>query len=49
MRFFATTAAALLALPAAAHEVWIERDAAGPARVYLGEPADVSTLTFVKP
>lgn len=26
--------------PAAAHEVWIERDGAGPARVYLGEPAD---------
>lgn len=41
MRFFATTAAALLALPAAAHEVWIERDATGPARIYLGEPADV--------
>src|SRR3546814_15813238 len=23
-----------------AHEVWVERDAAGPARIYLGEPAD---------
>lgn len=23
-----------------AHEVWIERDASGPARIYLGEPAD---------
>lgn len=30
----------LFASPAAAHEVWIERDATGPARVYLGEPAD---------
>lgn len=31
-----------LALPAAAqaHEVWVERDGAGPARIYLGEPAD---------
>lgn len=25
-------------IPAAAHEVWVERDASGPARVYLGEP-----------
>lgn len=33
--------AAWLALPpaAGAHEVWIERDGAGPARIYLGEPA----------
>lgn len=23
-----------------AHEVWIERDASGPARIYLGEPAE---------
>src|SRR3546814_20329686 len=23
-----------------AHEVWVKRDAAGPARIYLGEPAD---------
>lgn len=31
--------AALIApLPAAAHEVWVERDASGPARIYLGEP-----------
>lgn len=29
----------VLAVPAVqAHEVWIERDAAGPARIYLGEP-----------
>lgn len=26
---------------AQAHEVWVERDGAGPARIYLGEPADV--------
>lgn len=32
-----------LAMPATAHahEVWVERDAAGPARIYLGEPAEV--------
>lgn len=36
-------AAALLgtATAASAHEVWIERDGSGPARIYLGEPADV--------
>lgn len=28
-----------LATSAQAHEVWIERDAGGPARIYLGEPA----------
>lgn len=35
-------AAALLTLSsgAAAHEVWIERDGTGPARIYLGEPAE---------
>jgi len=34
--------AALLVLAgtAQAHEVWVERDGAGPARIYLGEPAD---------
>lgn len=32
--------AVLLAAPAAAHEVWVERDAGGPARIYLGEPAE---------
>jgi len=32
-------AALALAAPAAAHEVWVERDADGPARIYLGEPA----------
>lgn len=30
----------VLASPAAAHEVWLERDGSGPARVYLGEPAE---------
>lgn len=31
-----------LAVPATAnaHEVWVERDGAGPARIYLGEPAE---------
>ncbi|ALH81735.1 DUF4198 domain-containing protein [Sphingopyxis macrogoltabida] len=38
--FAALIALSLLASHAAAHEVWIERDGAGPARVYLGEPAD---------
>ena len=37
--------AALSATPVAAHEVWIERDAAGPARIYLGEPADAVPAT----
>lgn len=41
MRYLAVAACASLGLPAAAHEVWIERDASGPARIYLGEPADV--------
>lgn len=29
-----------LAGSAQAHEIWIERDATGPARIYLGEPAE---------
>lgn len=29
-----------IAAPVWAHEVWIERDANGPARIYLGEPAE---------
>lgn len=33
-------AATAFAMPAAAHEVWVERDGAGAARVYLGEPAE---------
>lgn len=32
-------AALSFAVPAAAHEVWVERDGQGPARIYLGEPA----------
>jgi len=36
----AALAVLVLASPAAAHEVWLERDGAGPARVYLGEPAE---------
>lgn len=40
---FASGAALLLALatPAAAHEVWVERDGSGPARIYLREIAEV--------
>jgi hypothetical protein len=35
--------AALLGLGSAAqaHEIWVERDGNGPARIYLGEPGDV--------
>lgn len=42
LRKTAVALGALLMLsgPAAAHEVWLERDAAGPVRVYLGEPAE---------
>lgn len=29
-----------LPLAAQAHEVWVERDGAGPARIYLGEPGE---------
>lgn len=32
--------AALTCAPAAAHELWLERDDAGPVRIRLGEPAD---------
>jgi hypothetical protein len=38
--FAALMAFSILASPAMAHEVWVERDATGPARIYLGEPAD---------
>lgn len=38
--FAALMAFSFLASPATAHEVWVERDATGPARIYLGEPAD---------
>jgi hypothetical protein len=41
MTFAALIAFGLLASPSTAHEIWIERDGTGPARVYLGEPADV--------
>ena len=39
---FAWMVAAMLvaAAPASAHEVWVERDGAGPVRIYLGEPAE---------
>lgn len=32
--------AVVVATPAGAHEIWVERDATGPARIYLGEPAE---------
>ena len=40
MRIFLSAVLAL-SIPVAgqAHEVWIERDGTGPARIYLGEPA----------
>ncbi len=39
---FPLLAAILLFVPAAAqaHEIWIERDGNGPARIYLGEPGE---------
>lgn len=42
MKTAALAAALLLGLStvAEAHEVWIERDGTGPARIYLGEPAE---------
>jgi len=36
--FLLAAALSTLSTAAAAHEVWIERDARGPARIYLGEP-----------
>ena len=36
----ALVAALTISSSAAAHEVWVERDGSGPARVYLGEPAE---------
>lgn len=38
--FLTTLAILAIAGSASAHEVWLERDAAGPVRVYLGEPAE---------
>ncbi len=41
MRFFLFAALALcLPATAHAHEIWIERDGTGPARIYLGEPGE---------
>ncbi len=39
---FSLFAALVLCLPATAHahEIWIERDGTGPARIYLGEPGE---------
>lgn len=38
----ACAAALLLTSSASAHEIWVERDAAGPARIYLGEPSETA-------
>ena len=41
-RLSSVLALALLLAPAAqAHEIWVERDGSGPARIYLGEPGEV--------
>ena len=42
MKAFPLALLALIGLTATAqaHEIWVERDAAGPARIYLGEPGD---------
>lgn len=42
MRTIALAALLTACMPAVAqaHEIWVERDGAGPARIYLGEPAE---------
>lgn len=40
MRLPILAAMLLLSTTAQAHEIWIERDGTGPARIYLGEPAE---------
>lgn len=40
MRTLALILALAMPATAEAHEVWVERDARGPARIYLGEPAE---------
>ncbi|WP_159978896.1 MULTISPECIES: DUF4198 domain-containing protein [unclassified Novosphingobium] len=40
IRYLAPLFLACAAPAVQAHEVWIERDASGPARIYLGEPAE---------
>lgn len=40
-KYLAPLALAILAPSVQAHEVWIERDGTGPARIYLGEPEEV--------
>ena len=37
---FALLALITLPVSAQAHEIWVERDGNGPARIYLGEPAE---------
>lgn len=38
-----------LASSAQAHEVWIERDPGGPARIYLGKPLPAANVTILGP
>jgi uncharacterized GH25 family protein len=38
--FILTLLMSLISLSSNAHEVWLERDAEGPARIYLGEPGE---------
>jgi hypothetical protein len=40
LRYLTPLLLAFAAPAAQAHEVWIERDGTGPARIYLGEPAE---------
>lgn len=40
MMIVTTFTAMMAAMPAMAHEIWVERDVSGPARIYLGEPAE---------
>ncbi len=40
MKILTALAATMATIPAVAHEIWVERDASGPARIYLGEPAE---------
>ncbi|MFC0205819.1 DUF4198 domain-containing protein [Novosphingobium soli] len=40
LRYLPALLLAYTASAAQAHEVWIERDGSGPARIYLGEPGD---------
>ncbi|KQM88691.1 nickel uptake transporter family protein [Sphingomonas sp. Leaf23] len=40
MRGWAMVIALVIPAAASGHEIWVERDGIGPARIYLGEPAE---------